>query len=62
MIHRIENQGIKALVFIEVQRGDYLGEDDIERLEDDFGRTRNSRALPADRFADLCLTDPRPLR
>jgi mannose-6-phosphate isomerase-like protein (cupin superfamily) len=26
------------LVLIEVQRGDYLGEDDIVRLEDDFGR------------------------
>jgi mannose-6-phosphate isomerase-like protein (cupin superfamily) len=24
--------------FIEVQSGDYFGEDDIERLEDDFGR------------------------
>ena len=42
MIHRIENQGTKPLVFIEVQRGDYFGEDDIERLEDDFGRTKNS--------------------
>ncbi|MBC7293906.1 MAG: cupin domain-containing protein, partial [Thermoleophilia bacterium] len=42
MIHRIENRGIKPLVFIEVQHGHYLGEDDIERLEDDFGRTRNS--------------------
>jgi len=44
MIHRIENQGNKPLVFIEVQRGDYLGEDDIERLEDDFGRTKNLSA------------------
>jgi mannose-6-phosphate isomerase-like protein (cupin superfamily) len=26
------------VVFIEVQRGDYFGEDDIERLADDFGR------------------------
>jgi mannose-6-phosphate isomerase-like protein (cupin superfamily) len=38
VIHRIENQGQCPLVFIEVQRGDYLGEDDIERFEDDFGR------------------------
>jgi mannose-6-phosphate isomerase-like protein (cupin superfamily) len=38
VIHRIENQGACPLVFIEVQRGDYLGEDDIERFEDDFGR------------------------
>jgi mannose-6-phosphate isomerase len=36
--HRIANPGDKALVFIEVQVGDYFGEDDIERLEDDFGR------------------------
>jgi mannose-6-phosphate isomerase len=36
--HRVENQGEKALVFIEVQRGNYLGEDDIVRLQDDFGR------------------------
>jgi len=36
--HRIENVGADDLVFIEIQRGDYLGEDDIVRLEDDFGR------------------------
>ena len=36
--HRIANTGDTALVFIEVQLGDYFGEDDIERLEDDFGR------------------------
>ncbi len=36
--HRIANTGEEDLVFIEVQRGDYFGEDDIERLEDDFGR------------------------
>jgi len=36
--HRVENPGDETLVFIEVQRGDYLGEDDITRLEDDFGR------------------------
>lgn len=38
--HRIENPGRETLVFIEIQRGDYLGEDDITRLEDDFGRTK----------------------
>lgn len=37
-IHRIENVGAKDVVVIEVQKGAYLGEDDIERLEDDFGR------------------------
>ncbi|HWN08458.1 MAG TPA: phosphomannose isomerase type II C-terminal cupin domain [Pyrinomonadaceae bacterium] len=36
--HRVENPGETNLVFIEVQRGGYLGEDDIVRLEDDFGR------------------------
>ncbi len=36
--HRIANCGDEALVFIEVQHGEYFGEDDIERLEDDFGR------------------------
>ncbi len=36
--HRIENVGEGVLKFIEVQRGDYLGEDDIVRLEDDYGR------------------------
>ena len=36
--HRIENIGDKPLVFIEIQRGTYFGEDDIVRLQDDFGR------------------------
>jgi len=36
--HRISNAGPERLIFIEVQHGDYFGEDDIERLEDDFGR------------------------
>jgi mannose-6-phosphate isomerase len=36
--HRIANTGDADLVFVEVQLGDYFGEDDIERLEDDFGR------------------------
>lgn len=37
-IHRIKNTGSQNLVFIEIARGDYLGEDDIERLEDKYGR------------------------
>jgi mannose-6-phosphate isomerase-like protein (cupin superfamily) len=37
--HRIENIGSDELVFTEVQTGTYFGEDDIERLEDDFGRS-----------------------
>ena len=36
--HRIENVGDATLIFIEVQRGDYLGEDDIVRISDDYGR------------------------
>ena len=36
--HRIENIGEGELVFIEVQQGEYFGEDDIVRIEDDFGR------------------------
>jgi mannose-6-phosphate isomerase len=36
--HRIENPGDELLVLVEVQRGAYLGEDDIVRLQDDFGR------------------------
>lgn len=36
--HRISNTGDAPLVFVEVQHGRSFGEDDIERLEDDFGR------------------------
>ena len=37
--HRVENpDSSELLVFIETQTGDYFGEDDIVRLEDDFGR------------------------
>ncbi|RSN67920.1 mannose-1-phosphate guanylyltransferase/mannose-6-phosphate isomerase [Candidatus Korarchaeum cryptofilum] len=37
-VHRLENPGKIDLEVIEVQIGDYLGEDDIERLEDDYKR------------------------
>ena len=36
--HRIENVGSEKLIFIEIQRGTYFGEDDIQRLQDDYGR------------------------
>ena len=36
--HRLENPGIVDLVMIEVQSGDYLGEDDIVRFQDSYGR------------------------
>ena len=37
-IHRIENIGKEELIFIEIQLGKDLKEDDIIRLEDDYGR------------------------
>ncbi len=37
-LHRIANVGNDEVIFIEVQTGTYFGEDDIERVEDDFGR------------------------
>lgn len=37
--HRLENPGVMRLVLIEVQSGDYLGEDDIVRFEDIYGRS-----------------------
>mgnify|MGYP006193322953 CR=1 FL=1 len=37
--HRLENPGVIDLVMIEVQSGEYLGEDDIVRFEDQYGRT-----------------------
>ena len=37
-LHRVESVGAEDLVVIEVQMGEYVGEDDIERFEDDFGR------------------------
>ena len=36
--HRCENRTNAPVVFIEIQTGTYFGEDDIVRLEDDFGR------------------------
>lgn len=37
--HRLENPGILDLVMIEVQSGEYLGEDDIVRFQDQYGRS-----------------------
>ncbi|XHR82600.1 MAG: phosphomannose isomerase type II C-terminal cupin domain [Gloeotrichia echinulata GP01] len=39
--HRLENPGVIPLVLIEVQNGEYLGEDDIIRYQDDYSRTEN---------------------
>jgi mannose-1-phosphate guanylyltransferase/mannose-6-phosphate isomerase len=39
-LHRLENPGSEDVHLIEVQTGDYFGEDDIERLEDIYGRVK----------------------
>ncbi|MDJ0662677.1 MAG: phosphomannose isomerase type II C-terminal cupin domain [Crocosphaera sp.] len=36
--HRLENPGVIKLILIEVQNGEYLGEDDIIRFQDDYSR------------------------
>jgi mannose-6-phosphate isomerase len=41
--HRLANEGTDELVIVEVQRGAYTGEDDIVRLEDDYGRCETAR-------------------
>jgi len=38
VLHRVKNTGKDDLVFIEIQTGDYFGEDDIMRFQDDYGR------------------------
>jgi mannose-1-phosphate guanylyltransferase/mannose-6-phosphate isomerase len=40
--HRLENPGKETVHIIEVQNGPYLGEDDIVRFKDDYGRTANA--------------------
>jgi len=39
--HRLENPGVIPLILIEVQNGEYLGEDDIVRFQDDYARTES---------------------
>jgi len=41
--HRVENPGRLDLEIVEVQIGEYLGEDDIERFDDDFGRIKKEK-------------------
>ena len=38
--HRLKNSGTEPLVMIEVQCGDYVGEDDIVRFDDQYGRVK----------------------
>ena len=40
VVHRLENPGTDSLEIIEVQTGTYFGEDDIYRLEDEYGRQK----------------------
>ncbi len=54
--HRITNPGTGILTLIEIQHGTYFGEDDIIRLEDDYGRIekiRNLRALKGNKGRGL---------
>jgi mannose-1-phosphate guanylyltransferase len=37
-IHRLQNLGQEDLILVEVQLGNYLGEDDIKRYQDDYNR------------------------
>ncbi|MCI3951190.1 MAG: mannose-phosphate guanylyltransferase/mannose-6-phosphate isomerase [Burkholderiales bacterium] len=57
--HRLENPGKVALEIIEVQSGAYLGEDDIVRFEDAYGRSEKSRPIGWTPRADAAL---RPAR
>jgi mannose-1-phosphate guanylyltransferase/mannose-6-phosphate isomerase len=45
--HRATNQGPGPLTIIEVQCGDYFGEDDIIRFQDDYGRAASAAGIPA---------------
>ena len=45
-LHRVESVGAENLVVVEVQMGEYLGEDDIERFEDDYGRAADAPTPP----------------
>lgn len=45
-VHRISNPGLIPLEIIEVQSGSYLGEDDIQRFDDIYGRAQKKVAVP----------------
>lgn len=46
-VHRLANRGSEPVVLIEVQTGDYLGEDDIIRLEDNYNRPETEKPAVA---------------
>jgi mannose-6-phosphate isomerase len=41
--HRLANPGVIPLILIEVQNGEYLGEDDIIRFQDDYARSESKK-------------------
>ena len=43
--HRLSNPGIRPLKVLEVQTGEYFGEDDITRLEDNYGRVTDTESV-----------------
>jgi mannose-6-phosphate isomerase-like protein (cupin superfamily) len=45
-VHRVENPGLILLVIIEIQNGQYLEEDDIVRVADDYGRVPGGSEPP----------------
>jgi mannose-6-phosphate isomerase-like protein (cupin superfamily) len=57
--HRIENHGRARAVIIEVQHGPYLGEDDIIRRQDDYGRVDGPDASPSPGGARRAALRPR---
>jgi len=50
-LHRLENPGKIPLEIIEIQSGEYLGEDDIVRLDDVYGRSDSMELLKKNRRA-----------
>ena len=61
-VHRLENPGDEPLEVIEVQSGDYLGEDDIVRIEDTYGRVTEPVAEPVPAPAERPLGTLEPKR
>ncbi|KAJ3472053.1 hypothetical protein NLI96_g13413 [Meripilus lineatus] len=59
-VHRLENPGRIPLEIIEVQSGDYLGEDDIVRFDDQYGRpvVETAQARPRPSGAPLAPREP----
>jgi len=55
--HRLENRGTVDLELIEVQSGSYLGEDDIVRFDDIYGRVLSEHEIPR---TSITLDDRKP--